>query len=296
MAISTSLGLAGVSSNLHWKKQQKWFKKITLWNSWMMLERYQLFLLSKPLHLDVLGDFAGMESCEVQREDDPYPETKKSVSRNVYLHILDCQNCSVPPYLQKKRWHVNNPNSPPPPLPPSKTNKNRKQISIRLNQPHHPNHTIPTPCSIHLNPPQTQPPTKMAPSPSTPHWAFPAARSRPSPSPPSHAARRAAKHEDRGHTWRRAEACLRLPRWGGFRWCQITGGGEKKTENAAVFLLGILIGILISDKKGYPHSIVWVFGDWNLWMYKIYYSIVNCMICVFRWESVLHENYYILWI
>ena len=156
MAISTSLGLAGVSSNLHWKKQQKWFKKITLWNSWMMLERYQLFLLSKPLHLDVLGDFAGMESCEVQLlqlwgEDDPYPETKKSVSRNVYLHILDCQNCSVPPYLQKKRWHVNNPNSPPPPLPPSKTNKNRKQISIRLNQPHHPNHTIPTPCSIHLN-------------------------------------------------------------------------------------------------------------------------------------------------
>lgn len=74
----------------------------------MMLERYQLFLLSKPLHLDVLGDFAGMESCEVQLlqlwgEDDPYPETKKSVSRNVYLHILDCQNCSVPPYLQKKR-------------------------------------------------------------------------------------------------------------------------------------------------------------------------------------------------
>ena len=220
MAISTSLGLAGVSSNLHWKKQQKWFKKITLWNSWMMLERYQLFLLSKPLHLDVLGDFAGMESCEVQLlqlwgEDDPYPETKKSVSRNVYLHILDCQNCSVPPYLQKKRWHVNNPNSPPPPLPPSKTNKNRKQISIRLNQPHHPNHTIPTPCSIHLNPPQTQPPKKMAPSPSTPHWAFPATRSPPSPSPPSHAARRAAKHEDRGHTWRRAEACLRLPRWWG---------------------------------------------------------------------------------
>lgn len=80
-----------------------------------------------------------MESCEVQLlqlwgEDDPYPETKKSVSRNVYLHILDCQNCSVPPFLQKKMTRQQSQFSTPP-LPPSKTNKNRKQISIHLNQP-----------------------------------------------------------------------------------------------------------------------------------------------------------------
>ena len=164
-------------------------------------------------------------------------QKNKSVSRNVYLHILDCQNCSVPPFLQKKMTRQQSQFSTPP-LPPSKTNKNRKQISLRLNQPtsqpHHPN--------TMLNPPQPpQPnPQKMAPSPSTPHWAFPAARSRPSPSPPSHAAKRAAKHEDRGHTWRRAEACLRLPRWGGFRWCEKPEEVRKKNGKRTGFFVGYI--------------------------------------------------------
>ena len=172
---------------------------------------------------------------------------------------------------------------------PKQTKIANKSHSASTNQP--PNHTIPTPCSIHLN--------HLNPTPKKWHLHRPHRIGLSRQLAHGHLRHRQAMPQDAQRSTRTAATHgveLRLAfafRGGG---AKNRRTGEKKTENAAVFLLGILIGILISDKKGYPHSIVWVFGDWNLWMYKIYCSIVNCMICVFRWESVLHENYYILWI